>query len=187
MSTMVYLKNLLKDKNIASVTPTSKRAVRQLCRAVDLSKPLVVVEYGPATGVFTKYFLENMTDDSIFIAIELNENFVSYMEENINDRRLRLFNDSAENIDRILKDLNIREVDYIVSGIPFTLMDPEMRKRIILNTKKALKENGEFLAYQTFFQKDEHLKDYLADHFLNVSDEIAYFNIPPLRLYKAVK
>ncbi|MCD8509594.1 MAG: hypothetical protein LRY73_06715 [Bacillus sp. (in: Bacteria)] len=193
MSTIVYLKNLFKDKNIASVTPTSNRAVRQLCSAIDFSKRLVIVEYGPATGVFTNYILKNMTDDSIFIAIELNEKFVEYMEENVKDKRLKLYHDSAENIDNILKDLNIDEVDFIISGIPFTLMDSQLRRTIIEKTNGAIKNSGKFLAYQTFFQKDEHLKDYLTVEFASVTDEIAYFNIPPLRyirqlnsLYKAV-
>ncbi|MDQ0254644.1 phospholipid N-methyltransferase [Evansella vedderi] len=187
MSTMVYLKNLIKDKNIASITPTSKSAVRQLCKTINFNKPLVIVEYGPATGVFTEYFLKEMTDDSMVIAIELNDNFVDYLRKNIKDKRLKIYHDSAENIDQILEKLEITNVDYIVSGIPFTLMDTDLRKRIIQKTNSALRKGGEFLAYQTFFQKDEHLKDYLVKEFREVTDKIAYKNIPPLRTYRAIR
>lgn len=187
MSTLIYIKNLIKDKHIASITPTFPSAVKELCNRIDFSKRVVIVEYGPATGVFTKYLLDCCTEDSLIIAIELNKNFVDYLNNHYQDTRLKVHHDSAENIDKIMASYAPDEIDYIISGIPFTLLPHDTRNTVVQKTNSVLREGGKFLAYQTFFQKDEHLKDHLVEHFSNVDDGFALKNIPPLRFYEATK
>ncbi|WP_078553579.1 class I SAM-dependent methyltransferase [Bacillus alkalicellulosilyticus] len=186
MSTLIYVKNFIKDKNIASITPTSKTGVRDVCKKMDLSKRVVIVEYGPATGVFTNYLLNQITADSLIITIELNENFANYLKENINDSRVKVHHDSAENVVDIVKQYG-ETADYVISGIPFILMSPEMRNRVVHQTNQVLKTGGKFLPYQTCFQRNRHLKKYLQNHFSKVEDEYKLRNIPPMRVYEAVK
>lgn len=187
MSTREYLKNLVKDKNIASITPTSKKGVEGICRKIDFSKRMVLVEYGPATGVFTEYILERMTPDSVLIAIELNANFVQYLHDNFQDERLKVHHDNAGNIGEIMAEYDVKHADYVLSGIPFTLLSEEDRRDVIRKTSEALQEGGKFLPYQTFFQKDQHLKVYLEEHFQTVEDNYLFRNIPPMRVYDATK
>ncbi|MBB5173849.1 class I SAM-dependent methyltransferase [Texcoconibacillus texcoconensis] len=186
MSTISYMKNFIKDRNIASVTPTSKQGVREIANRMDFTKPMTIVEYGPATGVFTEHLLERMTDDSLIIAIEMNENFVHELQGNVNDSRLIVCHDSAENVDTIVEQY-ASSADYALSGIPFSLMDDSMRSRIVQKTSQVLKEGGRFFPYQTFFQKDAHLLDHLKQHFPAVKDEYFFRNLPPMRLYEAAK
>ncbi|MGI2328364.1 class I SAM-dependent methyltransferase [Planococcus sp. YIM B11945] len=187
MSTKEYVKNLIKDPNIASITPTSKMGVREVCSKMDLSKKVVIVEYGPATGVFTNYLLKRITKDSLIIAIELNANFVEYLDKNVKDPRLKVHHDSAENILGIIKQYGVEKVDYVISGIPFSLLDEETRETIVKRTSHAIKKGGKFLPYQTFFQKDTHLMNYLEDYFPRAHDQFFFRNIPPMRIYEAIK
>ncbi|TWT27105.1 class I SAM-dependent methyltransferase [Planomicrobium sp. CPCC 101110] len=187
MSTVEYVKNFIKDPNIASITPTSQKGVREVCRKMDLSKKVVIVEYGPATGVFTNYLLKRITPDSIIIAIELNANFVDYLKKNVKDPRLKVHQDSAENIIGIVRSYGLEKVDYVISGIPFSLLDEDTREDIVKRTSHMIKKGGKFLLYQTFFQKDEHLKMHLVDYFEKSNDQYFFRNIPPLRLYEAIK
>ncbi|MDN7242471.1 methyltransferase domain-containing protein [Planococcus sp. N028] len=187
MSTIEYVKNFIKDPNIASITPTSQRGVREVCSKMDLSKKVVIVEYGPATGVFTNYLLEHITPDSMVIAIELNENFVDYLKKNVKDSRLKVHHDSAENIIDIVRSYGLKKVDYVISGIPFSLMDEDTREDVVKRTSHVIRKDGKFLLYQTFFQKDEHLKVHLEDYFSKANDQYFMRNIPPLRLYEAIK
>lgn len=186
MSTYQYIRNFVKDPNIASITPTSRRGVEEVCKKMDFSKKAVIIEYGPATGVFTNYLLDRITSDSIIIAIELNRNFSTYLENNINDSRLKIHQNSAENVDHILDQYGV-EADYVLSGIPFSLMDHDLRRSIVQKTNSVLRDGGKFLPYQTFYQKDHHLKDHLVDEFSSVDDNYFLRNFPPLRLYEAVK
>ena len=57
------------DKNVASVARTSKKTVERICRAINFDKDIVLVEYGPGSGAFTKYLLSRMSLDSKLIAI----------------------------------------------------------------------------------------------------------------------
>ena len=181
------MKNLVKDRNIASITPTSQAGVREVCKKMNLNKRVVIIEYGPATGVFTNYLLQRMTEDSMIIAVELNENFVKYLNENVQDKRLHIHHDSADNIVDIMDRYKGEEADYVISGIPFSLMSSEIRQDIVEKTSQVLRKDGKFLPYQTFFQKDKHLKDYLTNEFLEVNDHFILRNMPPMRVYEAIK
>ncbi|MEX2397190.1 MAG: rRNA adenine N-6-methyltransferase family protein, partial [Balneolales bacterium] len=96
-----YLRTFIKDKNVASVTPTSERVVKSVCEPIDFSKDLVIVEYGPGNGVFTHYLLEHMSPGSKIILIETNEDFVTTLKK-IKDNRVSVHLDSAENVSEIL-------------------------------------------------------------------------------------
>src|SRR3972149_3700301 len=87
MSTLSYVKNFLSDKYIASITPTSDFGVKKVCSKIDFSRCGLVVEYGPGTGVFTKYLLQKMGADSLLIMIERNANFVTLLRKKVRDPR----------------------------------------------------------------------------------------------------
>lgn len=175
-----YLKNLLKDKNVASITPTSTRVVKSVCEPIDFSKDINVVEYGPGNGVFTHYLLKKMTADSRIILIETNEDFVGMLNK-IEDKRVTVVQDSAENVRAITKKAGIEKIDYIISGIPFSFLKPDIKIRILAESKNLLTGEGRFLAYQT----SNHLEKYLKRYFKVVKTNYKYLNIPPMCVYDA--
>jgi len=184
MHTFTYLKTFIRDKNVASITPTSSIGVRKVCSKIDFSNGNVIVEYGPGTGVFTNYILKNMSSNSRLILIERNKDFGSILRKTFHDPRIKIINGSAENV---LENCRECQADYIVSGIPFFWLPIEMKNRILTNTYKALKEGGKFLVYQTCFQTNNHLKVHLEHYFRYVESRYEIRNIPPLRIYEAVK
>ncbi len=180
MNRFEYFIHFLKDKNVASVTPTSSFGIRRVCRKIDFSKRNVIVEYGPGTGAFTRYLLKNMSPDSKLILIETNRHFVSILKT-IADPRLYVFNDSAENIKSILKECGEQSADYILSGIPFSLLSEEVKTQILRNTRDVLSEEGTFLVYQCL----NHISKYLKQYFNYVNFEIELRNLPPLFIFVA--
>jgi phospholipid N-methyltransferase len=187
VDTWIYMKNFLRDKKVASITPTSKVGVRKVCSKINFDRSNVIVEYGPGTGVFTDYLLKNMGDESRLILIERNKHFGSYLRKTFNDPRVILFDDSAENVLETLRQCQESQADYVISGIPFMMLKDDMKDRILYNTHRALKKGGKFLAYQTCFQKDKDLKVHLEHFFPTVNSRYEIRNLPPLRIYEAVK
>ncbi len=182
MSTLTYLKSFFKDKDVASVTPTSKYCVEHVCRPIDFSRDITIVEYGAGAGVFADYLLSKMTSGSTLIMFETNEHLFEKLKE-IDDQRVQLYNKSVERVDQWLdKDL-IGKVDYIISGIPFSFLSEATRNEILTKSKFILKPVGSFLAFQT----SGHLKEPLYETFGNVYTEWEWRNIPPMTVYKAVK
>lgn len=177
---MIFLKECLKDRNVASIAPSSLATVKKVCDKIDFNKKSVIVEYGPGTGVFTRYLLEKMNSESKLILIETNEYFASLLRK-INDPRVFVFNDSAENIQDILSKCNEDSVDYVISGIPFSYFDEEVKNKIIKNTRNILSEKGKFLVYVCL----NGIKKPLKQHFRSVKTDFELLNIPPLVIFEA--
>jgi len=190
INTLYYLKNLITDIHVASVTPTSRFGVEKVLEKIDFQKNKVILEYGPGTGNFTEPLLKNMTENSKLIAIEKNSDFCRVLQRSIQDPRLVLFEDSAENVLDILKSCNGTgdlKADCIISGIPFSLLSRRRKMALLKNTHAALKKGGKFLAYQAFFQFPEVLKIPLEDLFGDVQAQYYMFSLPPLLILEAVK
>lgn len=190
INTLYYLKNLITDIHVASVTPTSRFGVEKVLEKIDFQKNKVILEYGPGTGNFTEPLLKNMTENSKLIAIEKNSDFCRVLQRSIQDPRLFLFEDSAENVLDILKSCNGAgdlKADCIISGIPFSLLSKKKKMAILKNTHAALKKGGKFLAYQAFFQFPDILKIPLEELFGDVQAQYYMFSLPPLLILEAVK
>jgi len=192
MKTFIYLKNLVTDGYVASVTPTSRFGVDKVCNKINFPAANVIVEYGPGTGAFTIPLLRNLGETSKLIAIERNPNFCRYLKKHIKDPRLMVFHDSAENVLDILKTCNGSKdlhADYIISGIPFSFLPRQTKTQILNNSYSALKKGGKFLAYQNFFQFQfpEILKYPVEGIFHNVRTQYVIPNLPPMMVLEAVK
>jgi phospholipid N-methyltransferase len=187
MSTSTYVKAFLKDKDVAAVTPSSSFGTRHVCRPVDFDRAHTVVEYGPGTGVFTRYFLERMPENGRLFAIEANSRLVSALTEEVSDSRLTVCEGDARNVAQLMKTHEVPEADYVISGIPFSWLDPEGRRGLLKQTYEILGPEGMFLAYQTFWQPDAHLKQPAEEYFPSVWTEFELLNLPPMRIYRATK
>jgi len=182
MSTLTYLKTLVRDRNVASITPSSSYTVKKTTQSIDFTKDNVIVEFGPGTGVFSEYLLKHMSPHSRLIMIELNPGFAEILH-GITDERVSVYNDSAEAIEDILANEGLSEADYILSGIPFSFLDADIKHSILSKSASFLSEDGAFLAYQT----SSHLKKHLEQHFANVKVSYEWRNIPPMCIYEARK
>lgn len=185
MGTIAYLKTLLTDRDVASITPSSKYAVKKVLDRIDFKTARVIVEYGPGLGCFTAEILRQMHPECRLIAIEKNEKFVEKLEELFNDSRLRVISGSAEDILDIVKE---RSADVVISGIPFSMIEPDVREQILRHTARALRRDGKFLTYQVFpppASMDKFLRKPLEKEFELVDREYEFRNVPPLRIYES--
>jgi len=164
--TLTYLKSFFRDKDVASVTPTSRYCVRHVCKPIDFSRDIIIVEYGAGAGVYAEYLLSKMTPDSKLIMFETNELLFKKLQQ-IDDPRLSCHKDSVEHVDTVIGKFLVGTVDYIISGIPFSFFDEGVRMAILQKSKKVLRPVGQFLAYQT----SGHLEEPLKKTFGNVHTE----------------
>ncbi len=187
MGTLAYIRNFITDRYIASVTPTSIYGVRRVCRKIDFAASRVLVEFGPGTGVFTRYLLERIHPEAQLILIERNPNFAEILRRAFGNSRVAVVNDSAANVLTILRERGGFPADYILSGIPFSFFPEELRSQIISRSHSALRPGGKFLAYQTFYQSPAHLRGPLETFFGPIRVEYEMRNIPPLSIYEAIR
>ncbi|MDX1636629.1 MAG: methyltransferase [Balneolaceae bacterium] len=181
-STITYLKSFIKDKDVASVTPSSKLLIRRVCGPIDFEEDNVILEYGAGTGVFAEYLLERLTSGSKLVLFETNERFYEKLQD-ISDPRVEVYNESVEHVKSRLRERFLGQVDYIISGIPFSFLEPDTKSSILTQAREMLREGGKFLAYQT----SGHLKDPLRDVFGTISTQFEFMNVPPMVVYEATK
>ncbi len=165
---------------LGSVIPSSRFLVRRALREVDWSQARVVVEYGPGVGTFTGELLKRMTPDAKLLAFETQDDFVRHLQDEIPDPRLEVVHDSAGAAARVLEERGAGPADYVLSGIPFSLMPPDERDAILQNTREMLAPNGTFLVYQF----SPTIKKPLQKAFGRVDSEFESRNIPPARVYR---
>lgn len=187
MQTLIYLKAMMSDRWVASVTPSSRFAIRSVCNKIDFSRDNLIIEFGPGTGNFTSDLLKRMSVKSQLIALERNSTFYDILSREFTDPRLKLFNDCAGSLGRIMSNNGRGCADYIISGIPFSLIGDELKQKILTDAHAALKEGGKFLAYQTFCQPASHLLNHLRDRFSSVKTEYVPLCVPPYIIYEALK
>lgn len=182
MGALLYVKNFLKDKDVATIAPSSRFSVKRLCKKINFKKKNVIVEYGPGDGVLTFPILRRMTSDSKLIVIEKNGNFAKYLNKK-NDPRLVVVQEDAQNVRDILNNFGEDKADYVLSGIPLSFFDRKNRKRLMEETYSCLKPQGKFLVYQ-FTRKSG---EYLEKQFDRVRKDFEILNIPPLSIFEAIK
>lgn len=175
-----FFRTFLRDRRIASVVPTSPLAVARICRCLDFSRPLTVVELGPGNGAFTRYLLSRVTSDSRVFAVELNDAFAATLRA-LDDPRLTVANDSAERLAEIVARQHWPPADAVISGIPFSFFPGERQAAIMRQVASLLKPGGVFIVYQFSPQVGAHLRAV----FPSVEQFRIWRNLPPLVVYYA--
>jgi phospholipid N-methyltransferase len=148
-STIVFARNFFKNpRMLGSVIPSSRFLINQLLRDVDWENARVIVEIGPGTGTITRQVLRRMRPDATLVAFEINDDFVRHLKKNFHDPRLRVLHRSGAEIDAGLRELGLGSADYVIAGIPFSIMSDEDRVAVLRNSRDALADDGTMLVYQ---------------------------------------
>lgn len=145
----VFLKNaILNPKQVAYVFPSGKTLIHSIAERSGLNSARQIVELGPGTGGTTTGFLKEMQQDAILCAVEINKDFVDYLNKTIDDERLHVKHDGAQNLEHIVKDLGWESADVVISGMPFSTLPKKIARDIIQSVYDSLKPDGLFVAYQ---------------------------------------
>ena len=175
MRTKSLIKEFSKDKNVGAIASNSKHIVEKLIDKINFDTAGIIVEYGPGDGIITRMLLDNMKPDAALYVFESNLTFTNQLSE-IKDKRLFIINDDAEYAKQILKSrYNIESVDYIISTIPFTLIEKRKRRRIIFKSHTLLNEKGRFITCQYSW----FIFNLIKEKFRNTEWEFVLFNLPP--------
>ncbi|THH39501.1 class I SAM-dependent methyltransferase [Neolewinella litorea] len=166
------VKNFRSTGAIARASPV---LIKRLISAIPSDAPLNVVELGPGEGCITRALLERLHPRSRLTAFEINPAFVRRLQV-INDPRLQVLPIGA---DRLTDHLPVGSVDFVVSSLPLSMIDQQVKERIVAQSRRVLAPNGQFLQYQYALQ------DYglLKDTFPNVSVSFTLANLPPAFVY----
>jgi len=162
-----------------SLVPSSSFLVNDMLRRVDWKNARLVVELGPGVGTLTYAILKRMHSEAALVAIELNADFVGYLRNEVQDPRLHVVRGSAADVGKILADLKLSQVDYIISSLPYANMRDSVRREILQESRQVLAPEGVLL----FFQYTTKVVPYLRSCFKSVHQDFQLLNIPPALIF----
>jgi phospholipid N-methyltransferase len=181
---IVFARNFFKNpKMLGSVIPSSRFLVEQLLRDIRWDEARVIVEFGPGVGTISGEILKRMRSDATLIVFEINDEFVDVLSRRFEDSRLRIVHRSAADITDVLLEFGLPGADYVISGIPFSIMSEEDRLGVLRNTYAALRDGGSLLVYQFSIR----VRSDLEAIFGRVHQLFEPRNILPARVFHCVK
>jgi phospholipid N-methyltransferase len=170
---------------VASIIPSSKTLIRKVAEKMDFSGPRIIAEYGPGEGCHTREILKRMNPESHLMLFELDPELAQHLEEQFrDDKRVIVLNSDACNLNAALAQRGLPHCDYIVSGIPFSILEPAKKRELLQHTFEALKNEAHaaFVIYQVTNELVAHCK-----HFPRVESEYCLQNLPPMFVTKFYK
>jgi len=180
-STAVFLGEFLRNpRQLGSIIPSSGFLKRRIIAAADLADSSVVVELGPGNGGTTRAILNALPANSRLISIELNEGLYK-LTSDISDSRYIAHHGNAADLTGILQQHQLGRPDVVISGIPFSTMEPEAGQSILECVHRELSVGGRFVAYQVSARVDE-LNTFYPKGCRSVTWE--WLNVPPLRVWR---
>lgn len=173
-----FLESIKNMKSAGTIARSSRFICKEMTSYVDFKNARVLVELGAGDGVITKHILRKMRPDAKLLVFEISDVFCDLIRE-IDDDRMIVIQDSAENLGKYLKELGCKEVHDVVSAIPFVVLPEELSEKIVKEVRKYLRPGGVMiqLHYSTLSKK------LYENIFENVKIKFVPLNIPPAFLH----
>jgi phospholipid N-methyltransferase len=179
----LFVKNFIKHPvTVSSIIPSSRFLMNRVLNRIDWERARTIIEFGPGVGNFTKEILKRMRPDARLGVIELNHDFVKLLSA-IGDRRLHVAHQSVEGVEDVMRQMGCSQVDYVISGIPFSVLPEPVREKVVQSTHSVLSADGSFMVYQFSRAVLPHLEKV----FRKVEEEFEPLNVLPARLFYCAK
>jgi phosphatidylethanolamine/phosphatidyl-N-methylethanolamine N-methyltransferase len=187
MSVLFLKRFLSRPRQVASIVPSSRALIRKVASKLDFSKPRVIAEYGPGEGCHTRELLTRMHPESRLLLFELDPELAQHLQKTFREeKRVSVLNADAASLPQALAERGLMHCDYIISGIPFSLIEPESKRALLRSTYDSLASHDD--AAFVIYQVTNELRDRgHCDHFPRVESEYCLVNIPPMFVTKFYK
>ena len=176
---VVFLKSFLKRPfRVASIIPSSKVLVGRVAKRFDFTESRVIVELGPGEGVHTREIVRRMHPESKLLLFELDIDLARHLEQQFaGDDRVSVINANAGTLKEKLAQSGHSECDYVVSGIPFSILENKQKKALIQTIYEVLKPKAHaaFVIYQVTAELRDHVP-----MFPRQQSEYCLQNVPPM-------
>ncbi len=186
-TTLGFLKAFVtRPQQIGALVPSSRHLARRIVDGIDWSSVVeAVVECGPGSGAFTGAILRRIGERDFF-AVELDNDFADAFEQNFAD--VTLYRASAAKLVEICALHGVKQVDCLVSGLPWANFSDEEQGHLLEVCLRVLSPRGQFVtfgyAHGLFLSSGKRFRRMLDGRFREVvRSELVWRNAPPAFVY----
>ena len=154
---------------------------------MDHRGPRVIAEYGPGEGCHTREIAKRMHAKSRLLLFEIDPELCGHLSRQFAaDPRISVHNADCARLPDVLADKGLPHCDYVVSGIPFSILEKDKKREILENTFHVLapEAHSAFIIYQV---TNELRTRGHCDHFARAESEYCLRNVPPMFVTKFFK
>lgn len=176
MSAILFRRFLASPLKVAYVLPSSKALIKRVLAKMDFARARVFVEFGAGEGCYTRELAKRLAPDAKLLVFELDPHLAEHLRKQFqDDDRVMVYAQDASTFRDELQNLGIATADYVLSGIPFSYLEPNKKKQILQSIHEGLASEGQFIVYQVTPELKVHTRMFAAH-------EVEYFlpNLPPM-------
>ena len=175
---MSFFRSMFRNyRTVGAISPSSRFLYKKMISPMDLAHDIHIVEFGAGSGTFTDALLKKITSGSSLSIFEIDPLFIKKLQLKYkNDKRVVVYSVGAE---ESTKFFGAGSIDYILSSLPFGLMDEVVVLRILESAKHILKSSGKFIQFQYFLQNKKEIHSI----FPKVRYKFTPLNLPPAFVY----
>lgn len=191
MNLIQFIKQfILHPTKTGAIAPSFEGLAELITDSADLFKASAVLEFGSGTGIFTEKILQKISSETKFIAFEINPDFVKATKNRCPE--VQIYQDSAMNAKKYLNELDLKECDCIICGLPWASFSENLQNELLDTIINVLKPGGRFLTFAylqgLLLPAGIRFKKALATRFKKVTTtRTIWMNIPPAFVYCAEK
>ena len=191
MHSLSFFKTFAKSPTrVGAVWPSSNALGRMMVRDIGIEKANAVVEIGPGTGAVTQVILDAIPETAAFMTIEIDAGLHEIFQKRFPE--VNAHNECASNIAEILEKENIKELDAVLSGLPWASFGEELQTKLMDAICDVLAPKGVFVTFAyvhgTCLPAAKRFKKTLEHRFSKVGKSpIVWGNIPPAFVYRCVR
>src|SRR5258708_38401787 len=115
--------------SVGALSPSSRALALAMIEGFALHRADTIVELGAGTGAFTGPILERIGKNTSFFAMELDRIHARGLKRRFPG--LTVYNDSAERLTEYLALQQKQNANYIVSGLPYANIAPDIQDRLM--------------------------------------------------------
>ncbi len=130
---------------VGAMVPSSSQRAARLAAVVPRAGEPVIVELGPGTGSVTSAIECRLGGRGRHVAVEIDSVLADYLR--IAHPHVEVIVGDAVDLERLLAVQHISAVEVVISGLPWTLIDPEAQRAIVDATARCLTPTGCFTTF----------------------------------------
>lgn len=130
---------------VGAVAPSSRELAGELATVVPRRGEPAVVELGAGTGSATRAIAARLPQDGRHVAVELDTTMAEHLSARHPDVTV-LLGDAAD-LRELLASAGTASVDAVVSGLPWSLFDETLQRRVLSQVCAVLAPDGGFTTF----------------------------------------
>lgn len=173
---------------IGAIVPSSQRLAAAVCAPLPERGEPTVVELGPGTGPFTQEIQRRLAGRGHHLAVELNEPMAKTLAERF--PKVDVVQGDAAKLPRLLAERGLRQVDVVVSGLPWAAFSDELQRGLLGAVTSVMNPLGAFTTFSYLhaipLARARRFRALLADRFEEVvAGRTVWRNAPPAFVFHA--